>query len=121
MPVYTQQIATAKRLLAKYGQSVSVYSYSDNTPDATKPWRTSAPTSSVQTGTAAFFDYDVKHIDGELIHVGDKKVLLAAKGLTSKPTPKGEIRVGADIWKIVNVNTLSPNGEDILYTLQVRQ
>lgn len=126
MAVFTQQIEMVNRLLTKYGRTVSIYTYADTTPDSAKPWRTGASTSSTQTGVAAFFDYTdsdregVRHSGGELILIGDKQVYLSAKGIT-KPTPKGELRIGSEIWKIVRVATLSPNGENVLYTLQVRQ
>ncbi len=122
MAVYTRQIETSRRMLSAYGRAVTLYTFADATPDATKPWRTGAPTASTQAGFAAFFDYTVKEIDGELIHVGDKKAYLAASGLTVAPTPKGEIRYNSEIWKIINVETLAPNAsEPILYILQLRQ
>lgn len=127
MADYTRAIASALRMITKYGQSVTLVKFADTTPDSSQPWRTGAPTESTQTVFGVFQNYDLvsrggsRHIQGELILAGDKKFLIAASGLTNPPTPKGEIRVSSIIWKIVSVEELAPSGTPIMYSLQVRQ
>lgn len=118
---YESQIDLTRNLIERFGRPVSIVSLSSSPVDLSTPWRQTVPVETVQTGDAVFLDYDARHIDGTLVQRGDKRVYMSTKGLSARPTIKDELRVDAERWTIVNVNTLSPNGEDIMYILQVRQ
>lgn len=121
MGTYDRQIATANRLLKKYGKAIDIVYLTDN-PTTGQPWKGTAPTGATSSAFGACFDYKIEDIDGSVIQYGDKKVLLAAKGLAVRPNPKCLITLGGEPWKIVSCTILSPNeAEDIIYTLQVRR
>lgn len=123
---YVRQIATALKLIAKYGGPVTLVVTTASTPDPTKPWETPPDTEESQDVKAAFLRYEQRYIDNDVIHAGDQKVLIAASGLTIVPNLQGRVERLVDgvkeYWKVMNVNPLNVNGlEPILYTLQVRQ
>ncbi len=122
MATFSRAQESAQKLVAKFGRPVDLVSFGEALPfDNARSWRADYASEDVQTARAVFLSYAERLIDGTTIHEGDRKVLVAALGLTSPPRVSGEIRVDDDRWKIVHVEILSPNGEDILYTLQVRQ
>lgn len=72
------------------------------------------------------FDYNLQsggvgEIDGNLVQVGDKKILLPALGLTLIPAPGDFLIVGAVTWTVKNVKALNPAGTPILYELNGRR
>lgn len=124
--VYSRQIDTALRLIAKYGGPAKLVVTTSVTPDPTKPWETPPDTEESQDVKAAFLRYAQKYVDGTVIHAGDQKVLIAAKSLTLVPNLQGRVeRVvngATETWKVINVNPLNVNGQEpILYSIQVRQ
>lgn len=122
MATFSRAQESAQKLIKKNGRLVELVSFGEPLPfDGATPWRADYAPEDVQTASAVFLSYAERLIDGTTIHEGDRKVLVAALGLASPPQLSGEVRVDEDRWKIVHVEILSPNGEDILYTLQVRQ
>jgi len=123
---YASQIASALKLIAKYGGPAALVVTTTATPDPSKPWETPADTEQSQDVRAAFLRYEQKYIDNDVIHAGDQKVLIAASNLERAPSLQGRVeRVvngTTEYWKVVNVYPLNVNGQEpILYTLQVRQ
>jgi hypothetical protein len=116
---YERQIATAKRLIQKFGRSCTIVTVTEGTADATKPWRGGTATQSSESSYGVMLDYKAEHIDGTRIQQGDKKVFV--QQTTTPPKPQGLVKFDSDVWKIVNVETLAPNGTPIMYVLQVRQ
>lgn len=120
--VFDRQKETARAKIAKYGQVVDLVTYADPVPpDGTKPWDVADSVESVQSVSALFLAFDQALVNGTTIHEGDRKVYVAAKGLASPPVLNGALRIAGETWQIVRVEPFSPNGEDILYTLQVRE
>lgn len=123
MGLYDEEVALAYELIAESGDVVTLRSFATATPvDSTKPWRVGDPSKSDQTGVpAVFLNYQQKYIDGEVIKRGDKQVLIPAENLTAIPNIGDQLIQGSQVWTIKNIEPLSPSGQDILYTLQVRQ
>lgn len=121
MATFDRQIATAQRLIAKYGREVSLVTYSEAVQDPAMPWRSVGAAETAQSVRGVFLSYEQKHVDGTLVQAGDQKVYIPAAGLASPPALKGEVRAGAERWRIERVAPLAPNGRPILYELQVRR
>lgn len=56
--------------------------------------------------------------EGSLILSGDKKALISA---LVEPKPGDTLTIMSKIWSIIAVDELSPQGEALLYTCQVRK
>ena len=63
--------------------------------------------------------YETKDIDGMLIKVGDRRVLIPAVGVP-EPTSKYVVSLKSVRWSVVRCDTIAPDGEPILYDVQVR-
>lgn len=122
MARFDSAIALALRLITKNGQAITLRHFTPGAPpDTDKPWVSGEPTPVDQDAVGVFLAYDQKYIDGETIRRGDQRVYIAADGVTTDPQLDGTILRGSEVWKIVNVGVLSPNGQKIMYDVQVRQ
>ena len=87
---------------------------------------TNAVTTSTQNCTGVVIEYDAKAIDGDLVRMGDKKLLLsplntAGTAITAPVPDESTVTLAdASVWTVKNVDTLDPAGTAILYTLQIR-
>lgn len=123
---YERQIATAQRLISKFGGPATLVVTAPSTPDPSKPWETPNDTEQSESVVAVFLRYQQKYIDNDVIHAGDQRVIVAADGLVFAPNLQGRVErvVGGvtEAWKVVSSNPLNVNGQEpILYELQVRQ
>jgi hypothetical protein len=99
------------------------------TTDGPNDWDAGTPTEQTVDAPMAFLNF--KHTgqaggetywNGMLVQQGDKKVLLAAAATALAPNLNALItRADGSVWKVVNMTRLDPNGQQILYTMQVRQ
>ncbi len=122
MARFDSAIALAKKLIAKNGQMVTLRGYVEgDAADPDKPWRPGAAVPSNQPIEAVFLDYEQKYIDGETVRTGDQRVFIPAEGLSTPPDPRGTILRGSEVWKIIGLKPLNPNGQAIMYEAQVRQ
>lgn len=125
MAEYDSAVALAKRLIAKKGQDVTLRGFTAGAaPDPTKPWKPGANNPVNQTVKAVFLDYKQKYIDGEMIQSGDQKIYLSATDTSDGsivPEEEGLVVRDTEIWKIVKIKQLNPNGQSIMFELQVRQ
>ena len=73
--------------------------------------------------SAVWLDYDLSRIDGQTIKRGDQEVFIPGSDLPSAPDASTDVllRASGEQWSIVSVDTLSPNGQLVLFTLQARQ
>jgi len=120
---FSNQQATALRLIARNGEQASLQVRVDGAPaDAAKPWEPAVPTVTSQTVDAVFLELAEKRIDNTLVQRGDMEVLVAWSGLTVFPDANASqiVRVDGSIWEIVKVEPLQPNEDIILYSLIVR-
>jgi hypothetical protein len=119
---FDSAIAVAKKLISKNGQTVTLRGFSGTAgADPAKPWKPGVPAAQDQTIEAVFLDYEQRYIDGQTIRMGDQRVFMPAEGLTAPPEVEGLVLRGTEVWKVIAVKPLNPNGQAIMYELQVRQ
>lgn len=127
MGVYDSQIAMAARLIRERGKPVSIIKLSTaTTPD--KPWEPTTPATTTIDGHAVFLNFNQKDLETQSkmagaseIKASDRKVILSASELSDPPTTNDQLEDESGRWSIEWVQVLSPNGENIIYTLRVRQ
>jgi hypothetical protein len=64
--------------------------------------------------------------NGDVIHASDRRMLVAAQQLAFRPNLKGYVvrhmpDGSTQNWSIEGIDPLEPNGEQIMYSMQVRQ
>lgn len=123
MANYDAQVATATRLIQEKGKMVWIVRQNVNlVPGA--PWEAPFLNEVVETASAVFLP--VGRVGRESQTTRDRspesasehmQVLIAGRG--AAPTIHDKIRDASGDWAILSVETLSPSGQDILYTLEV--
>lgn len=118
--VYELQIATAKRLIAKYGEACTYQTLTNNVSQVL-PWEPGAYVSTETDINVVFqpltrkgyetlakltnLEVSTGHI--EALFAGSQGILPQLQDII--------IRAGVP-WKIISIEELAPNGEQILYT-----
>lgn len=116
---YARPLATANRLIERYGQNGFVR----------RPGAPSGPPYNPTPGAPVNHDarfvvtkFEAREIDGTRILATDKKVLMSPGTLTIDPASTDTlVEANGATWKIVAVETLRPAETTLLYTLQVRK
>lgn len=103
--------ATATRMIAKFGLGMILRSQVA-TGTAWDPTLTVTDT----TITGVVSDYNASEIDGTLVQLNDKKILI---GSEITPTVAMKIVDGGEM-SIVNVKTIKPGDTVVLYEVQAR-
>jgi len=120
-------VQLAKDLIKQFGQPVTLRNMvRAPAPDPTKPHRPGEASAVDSTVDAVFLDYEQKYIDGTVIQMGDQRVYMpstATDGATPvTPVVDAVILRGAEKpWKIISARPLNPNGQQVMYDVQVRQ
>jgi hypothetical protein len=118
---YDRMAATALRLIAQYGMTVTLRTV---TPGAYDPelGETTPETITEQAGQGVLIEYTgLESQANSMIKQGDKKLKLAAKGLTSAPSLLSKVIADGKTWSIVPpLKEINPAGTPLLYELQVR-
>lgn len=65
--------------------------------------------------------YSIKDIDGTRIQQGDKKILLSAPTTMPLPSLEDSLVLGSEVYSIINVDPLAPDGNALMYTIQARR
>lgn len=73
------------------------------------------------TVSGVFTQFSTKDIDGDLILRTDKKLLIAAAGLSFAPDNRHKVKDGSDIYRVINTEVVQPGSEPLLYKVQVRR
>lgn len=119
---YAKSAETALRLLARFGQNVTLVR---ETTGAYDPALSAAPvTQTTEIRKAALFDYDRINFgqtlqDGTRIQLGDRRCLMGADG--SEPTTLDHVVVGGIKYPVKVVKILSPAGTPVLYDMLIRR
>jgi len=124
MTQYTSKIATAHRLITKFGQACEVRRYTDGTPpDADKPWRPGDATMTSTTTVGVLLDFRPDQVEGYAYQRGDKIAYIPAKGLEAwGPILDTDIIfIAGDEWAIIQPARVYPSNEDILFQNYVRK
>ena len=121
---YDRMSATALNLIASFGQTITLR---DTVPGEYNPV-TGEMTPELpvdQPAQAILQDYALQqagmsYAEGTVIKQGDKKILVAAQGLT-RPTLTTTVIADGATWTIVNIKQINPAGTPLVYELQGRR
>ena len=69
-------------------------------------------------GVTKSYKYSDINASGGLVLSGDKLALI---GATVKPVPGDKLTIMGGIWNVIAVDELSPQGEALLYYVQIRK
>lgn len=117
MSLYPGLQATAARLLAQFGQPMTLRK---RTPGAYDPATGAAAVTEVDSTTqGAAFDFPAGMVNGTSILRGDKQVILTGGG--SAPDAGDLLLIVGVAHGIVNVKATAPAGLVVIYELQVRK
>jgi len=121
---YDRMAATALRLIERFGQTITLR---DTVPGEYDPVTGgSTPETTVdQPAQAILQDYALQqagmsYAEGTVIQQGDKKILVAAQGLTP-PTLTTTVIADGATWTIVNIKEINPAGTPLVYEIQGRR
>lgn len=124
---YLAIAATARRLIAQAGQTVTLKSQVTGDYD---PAQGKAPvTNQDQAAVCVILNYKLKDAgqkqkDGTLILGADKKLLMSAAtaaGFSPEPAVNDKLQAGSTTYTILNIKDLAPAGTPVLYECQVRK
>jgi len=133
MAQYDSAILLATRLIAKFGAPSVLRRFQDaELADTAKPWRRGEPSTNDIPLNAVFLNFGdmgqagEQYMPGTNIQTGDKLVFISGGELAGAPQLRDRLyRDGADDddegWSIVQVQTIDPNGQQVLHQLQVRR
>ena len=116
MSFTTNARAAAVKLLTKFGQTVTfTYATSETFTIATQ---TNAKGTSTFTGKAVSTNYTKTEIDGESVLQGDIRLLVENTSVV--PAIDNTVVIDSIIYRLMNVESINPNGSNIMYICQIR-
>ena len=124
---FDSSAALAQRLIDLNGETATLTVFASQTQDPDRPWLSEDSAEQAVPVRAVFLNYNTidagrTYAEGSEIHRDDKKVLIAAKGLTLDPSLQGNItRADGTVFRIVKIRVLDPAGQKILFELQARR
>lgn len=127
MAVHDKFANLAQRLIAKHGRAMVLRKLSRTPEDDTMPWRGTSTDPEEgyeyeQPVVGVVTDYNEDEIDGDQIHRGDKRLLVAAKPNAGIDLLKADSLLDEEqVYGIIRGNLLKPGVTEILYEFQVRQ
>lgn len=120
MAFYDRAAATSKRLLAKYGQTITLTRAIPTAEYDPVTGEIEAADSSV-TAVGVVFDYERREIDGTMVQQGDAHLYLSPD-IRMTPIQQDIIRLATgEIFKIVTVKSVAPSGQVVLWDIQLRK
>lgn len=114
---YAKMAVTARRLLTRFGQSITISRTTGATYDPVTGVTTPGTTTAF-TPKGVLLKYPDRLIDGTRILQSDRKLILddtVAPEMSDKPLVQGEE------WTIQDIMTVSPAGTPLIYEVQVRK
>lgn len=122
---YDRMAATALRLIERFGQAATLSEVTAGEYDPVTGID-SEPVTLTQPGQVILLDYTMQEAGiinaaGSLVQQGDKKIMLAAKGLEWPPAMTTTILADGQTWTIVNVKSTNPAGTPLVYELHGRR
>lgn len=119
MGLYEELKADADALLTELGQDMLLVRPGDGQSYDPVLGRTSTAADETFSAKGVIVDYSNQEIDGTVVQVGDRKVILQA---VERPKPNDRLKVGAEAaWNIVSWKEVAPAGLALIYELQVRR
>lgn len=118
MSFYSNLAAVATRLLTDKGQ---VAAFSRETGGSFNPTTGSysGQTTTAFSGQAAAFDYNKSEIDGDLVQLGDVRLIL--EPIATAPAPGDTVTVDSVVYRVMDVMASSPAGTITHYEVQLRK
>lgn len=125
MAFYDDMASVALELIAEFGSEQTLR---DITPGSYDPvsGETTGDTPISQPAQLLLLDYTLQesgqqYAEGSEIRQGDKKIIIAAKGLAWPPALTTRIDVEGVLWQVVNVKEANPAGTPLVYFCQGRK
>lgn len=128
MADYLAMAAKAQRMIANFGEKVTLRTFPKPAVNVDQPWRPTAPAPADQLLVPCIFlpqklqkDAPLRYADGTSQRIGDMEVLVGP-ALTTPPDIGSElIRGDGSRWVVKHVSTLAPAGTPLLHTLWASQ
>jgi hypothetical protein len=122
---YDEMADVALELIAEFGQVGTLKEVKQGEYDPVTG-EGAGSTEVAQAGNLILLEYNsneagVINASGSLVQEGDKKILLAAKGLEWKPAITTTLEADGQVWTIVNVKEINPAGTPLVYELHGRR
>lgn len=114
----SSQAQTASRLLAKFGEAVSIIfpDYSANNPITGE---TSGPTNNTTiVGNGYPSAYHKRDIDGTSIQAGDIRLILEL--IATRPSVGCLAAIDGTTYRLMDVQPIRLTGDDVIYICQIR-
>jgi hypothetical protein len=120
MAFYDEMAAMALELITEFGQAVTVQTVTPGQYDP-ETSQTAPDVITTQTAQGVLVEYTGREFQANsLILQGDKKLKIAAKGITA-PTLLSKVIIQGKTWSIVPpLKEANPAGTPLVYELQVR-
>ncbi len=125
MSFYARLQATANRLIKDKGQAITLSHSSAGTYNPSTGGITGS-TTTTQAGWGAVIEWESKHIDGTLIKIGDRRLLLspfntAGTALTAPVLGDTVTDAAGVVYTLVNpLKTTAPAGTTVLFDCNLR-
>jgi hypothetical protein len=110
-------VETARRLITQKGQPIIITKKVTGAYDPATSTVSSAATT--ETGQGVPLQYSLREIDGTMIKRGDIRLLLTAVGI-SKPQSGWVMSMAGYTGTVQSVDEVGPDGEPIIYKVQLR-
>ena len=110
--------ATSRRLLAKFGQSITLTQQTASEYDSDTGGVTSTTATTIDNGVILPYSNGIQNATGSLIQQGDAQILIQCNVV---PKPNDTLTIQSQVWTIINVKALEPAGINMLYECQVRK
>lgn len=120
MTFYSDMATTAQEMIAEFGRLIILRVNNEGVYDPVTDVTTGASTSDAAV-KAVFTDFKEKDIDGTLIVRGDKQVLLAASDLAQAPETNDILVDGLDEYRVIEIMSIQPGDQALIYKVQVRK
>lgn len=124
MAVFNRQAASAKRMIAKYGQVCQWIKPASSEDEPDSPWNNGAGEPTVYPGLKIAFFPNAKHslarANGGDVQVGASIAYMAS--VNFKPSLEDKIlKADGSPVTIVNIDEINPNGESILFIIECNE
>jgi hypothetical protein len=119
---YSRSVATANRLLTRFGRTIQVQAVTEGTynPETS----TSTPVTTNTDAKACDFDFEDKsggqvYQSDSLVQIGDRYALVQA--VVADINTSDKLIIDGATWNIINVKRLSPAGVNVLFNCHIRK
>lgn len=114
---YSKSAATALKLLTKFGASATLIKRVESAYDPATGSNSITETSYTVKAVLLNYSANETNTSGSLIQAKDRKVIMQATTVT--PDVSDTLTFNSVTYRILEVNTLSPSGVNVLHELRV--